>query len=430
MSTFTLEAFQNPYLAEGVGSVDAVVTVTAAAGEAGRVKPEDCAEVIIVDTSGSMQGDRKIQSARVAAAAAIGCIKDGVRFALVAGAGQPLVVYPRQPGIRGGGALAVSTPATRAEAQGVAGRLEAVGGTAIGTWLDCATGLFQGVPGVRHAILLTDGSNEGESAQDFQAAITRATGVFQCDCRGVGTDWMVAELRKVSDALLGTVRLVVDPAGLEADFTAVIAGAMGKAVADVGLRVWSPQGSVIQFVKQVSPEIVDLTARRAPVAGNPLAGDYPTGAWGAEARDYHISVRVPVGNVGDERLAARVSLMVDGQVAGQALVKGIWTDDTALSTKINRHVAIYTGQAELADAVAAALDARSKGDMDTATVRFGRAVQLAEQTGNDDTAKLLSRLVDVEDAATGRVRLKSQVSKADEMDLDTQSTRTARVTRP
>src|SRR5438445_13267612 len=39
------------------------------------------------------------------------------------------------------------------------------------------------------------------------------------------------------------------------------------------------------------------------------------------------------GRVGDEMLAARVSLVVNGQVAGQALVKAVWTDDTALSTK-------------------------------------------------------------------------------------------------
>ena len=32
----------------------------------------------------------------------------------------------------------------------------------------------------------------------------RAAGIFQRDCRGVGADWDVAELRRVAGALLGT----------------------------------------------------------------------------------------------------------------------------------------------------------------------------------------------------------------------------------
>ncbi len=40
---------------------------------------------------------------------------------------------------------------------------------------------------------------------------------------------------------------------------------------------------------------------------------------------------------------------------------------------------------------------------------------------------MLAKVVDVEDASTGRVRLKEQVRAEDEMTLDTRSTRTARV---
>ena len=61
------------------------------------------------------------------------------------------------------------------------------------------------------------------------------------------------------------------------------------------------------------------------------------------------------------------------------------------------------------------------------TAKLGRAVQLAAQSGNDDTAKLLASVVDVEDPATGTVRLKARVNDADEMALDTRSTKTVRV---
>jgi hypothetical protein len=75
------------------------------------------------------------------------------------------------------------------------------------------------------------------------------------------------------------------------------------------------------------------------------------------------------------------------------------------------------------------LAARRAGDLGTATVRLGRAVQLAAQ--NDDAQKLgeLARIVDIEDATTGTVRLKPVVEKLDEMVLETRSVKTVRVTR-
>jgi len=377
-------------------------------------------EIIVVDTSGSMGGS-KIRAARAATAAAVAAIRDGVRFAVVSGDAMARVVYPRA------GGLAVASTRTRVEAQRATDHLSASGGTAIGSWLSLITGLVAPEPGIKHAILLTDGRDEHESAETLDAAIEAAKGVIQCDCRGVGTDWVVSELRKIATALLGTVDIVADPAGLAADFEAMMAHAMAKSLADVDIRLWTPQGASISFVKQVAPDLLDLTDRRVTV--NPLSGDYPTGSWGDESRDYHIAVSVNAGGVGDEMLAARVSLVVDGQVAGQALVKAIWTDDTALSTKINKQVAHYTGQAELADAIAEGLEARKQGDMETATHKLGRAVQLAEASGNTDTARLLAKVVDVEDAATGKVRLKARVEDVDEMTLDTRSTKTVRVTR-
>jgi hypothetical protein len=126
-------------------------------------------------------------------------------------------------------------------------------------------------------------------------------------------------------------------------------------------------------------------------------------------------------------LAGRFSLLVDQQLASQALVRAIWTDDEQLSTQINREVAHYTGQAELAEAIQEGLEARKSDDEETATFKLGRAVQLAGASGNDATMKLLASVVEVEDLATGTVRLKRSVQDADEMALDTRSTKTVRV---
>jgi hypothetical protein len=309
--------------------------------------------------------------------------------------------------------------------------LRANGGTAIGQWLGMARQIFAGYPAqLRHAILLTDGKNQHETPAQLAAELSQCEGNFSCDCRGVGTDWEVSELRTVSTTLLGTVDIIPDPAGLAADFAAMMENAMGKQVADVSLRVWTPQHATVKFVKQVAPAVEDLTGRRTQ--SGPQAGDYPTGAWGpGESRDYHVGVEVNPAGVGQEMLAARISLVTGtpsgAQVLGQGLVRAIWTDDEALSTKINPRVAHYTGQAELAAAIQEGLEARKQGDEETATAKLGRAVALAHQSGNEDTAKLLSKVVDVVDVESGTVRLKKKVEDADEMALDTRSTKTVRV---
>ena len=67
------------------------------------------------------------------------------------------------------------------------------------------------------------------------------------------------------------------------------------------------------------------------------------------------------------------------------------------------------------------------GDADTAAAQLGRAVALARQGGNQDTASLLAQVVDVIDPATGTGQLKAKVADADEMALDTRSSKTVRV---
>jgi hypothetical protein len=419
---FAVEVYQNEYLAADATEVNAVITVTAAGAPTGPVASSgSAAEVIIVDCSGSMHVPRsKLSSAKQATAAAVDTLRDGVEFAVVAGTDEARLVYPYQHG------MVVASPQTRAEAKDAVKKLAANGGTAIGKWLKLADSLFaSSSASMRHAILLTDGQNMHETPRQLARTLDEVAGNFVCDCRGVGTDWEVKELRTVAERLLGTVDIVAQPEDLEADFRAMAASAMNKAVADVALRLWTPMGATVKFVKQVEPTLVDLTARRTEVP--PRSGDYPTGSWGSETRDYHVCVQVPAAATGEKMLAGRVSLVAGDDVLGQGRILAVWTEDTALSTKINREVAHYTGQAELAAVIQEGLEARKAGDVDTATAKLGRAVQLATETGHSDTAKLLAKVVDVEDARTGTVRLKRKVETVDEMTLDTRSSKTMRV---
>jgi Mg-chelatase subunit ChlD len=424
---FTIDVFQNEYLPAGARDVNAIVTVTSGRQSAALDVPA-AAEIIILDCSGSMSDPAdKMAEAKAATAAAIDALRDGVSFAVIAGNETARPVYPPDA------SLAVATPQARDAARQAVQGLRADGGTAIGEWLLLAHQIFtsgarDGDVPVRHAILLTDGKNQHETPEKLAGAISWCEGTYRCDCRGVGTDWEVAELRRVSTALLGTVDIVADPARLAADFTSLMRAAMSKEISDVALRVWTPQHGRIRLLKQVAPAVDDLSARRS-VAG-PQAGDYPTGAWGTgESRDYHLGVEVSPAGVGQEMLAARVSLVAgapgESQVLGQGLVRALWTNDESLSTRINPHVAHYTGQAELAEVIQDGLQARKEGDEDTATAKLGRAVALAGQAGHEETARLLAKVVEVVDA-TGTVRLRKRVADADEMALDTRSTKTVR----
>lgn len=425
---FTIDVFQNEYLPEDGDEVNAIVTVTATGGPwGGPARGTAAVEVIIIDSSGSMVGPGpKMQEAKRATNAAIDSLRDGVHFAVIQGANVADMVYPSTI------ETVPANPTTRAQAKAAVEQVQAAGGTAIGTWLRLARRLFLPHEGaIKHAILLTDGKNQHESLIELDAALAMCAGIFVCDCRGVGTDWEVGELRRIASALLGTVEFIADPADLVADFRAMTEAVMGKSVADVTLRVWTPQGATVRFLKQVVPTVEDLTAKR--VEAGPQRGDYPTGAWGRESRDYHLCVQVPIHDVGQELLAARVSVVAgagrgaDVHPLATGLVKAIWTSDMALSTQINPHVAHYTGQQELAEAIQEGLRARKEGDIEGATVRLGRAVALANESGNTRIAGLLDRVVDVIDPVTGTVRLKHNVTEADEMALDTRSTRTVRV---
>jgi von Willebrand factor type A C-terminal domain/von Willebrand factor type A domain len=420
MSTFTADTYQNEYLPVGATEVNAVVTVTSSDG-AIAADSADAAEIVIVDVSGSMAVPRaKLRAAKDATAVAIDCIRDDVMFGVIAGSMTATPVYPAS------GTLVAASASTREEAKQAVARLKAADGTAIGTWLALANQLFSTSPDtICHAILLTDGQNEHETPEDLERVLADCEGSFQCDCRGVGTDWEVSELRSIASALLGTVDIIAEPSNMAADFQSMIEQAMGKATNNVSLRLWTPQGANVAYVKQVAPTIEDLTIRATPV--DALTADYPTGAWGQESRDYHLCIHVQPRDIGEEMLAGRFSLLVGEEVVSQALVRAVWTDDEQLSTRINREVAHYTGQAELAEVIQEGLEARKSGDEETATYKLGRAVQLASASGNDGTMKLLSSVVDVEDSATGTVRLKRSVDDADEMALDTRSTKTVRV---
>jgi hypothetical protein len=453
MTTFSAMVHQNVYLPRGSSAVHAILAVSTRQSGNGATPTAGAAEVILLDCSGSMgTPGTKMEAARIATSKAIDRLRDGTWFAVVACTSFARVIYP-EPALVAAEpvpTLVAASPSTRAAAKAAVSRLGAGGGTMISSWLDMARQLFHTRPGgINHALLLTDGRDEGEERSRLFAELERCLGLFQCDCRGFGTDWDRAELQGISDALLGTTDIIPDPAQMDAEFESIIQQAMSKQVGAVFMQVLTPLGAGVKFFKQVSPEVLDLTDKvtwQQPIGRDsqwevvtavdpqrPLVSWYPTGSWaGGEDREYHVCLTVAPQEVGEEHevRAGRITVVVDGQGVSRVPVRVSWTDDEERTTRIDRAVAHFTGQEELAASIEEGLEARRAGDYRTATQRLGRAVQLAAASGNQQATRLLLRVVDVQDAERGTVRLRTEVSKEDEMTLDTRSRRTVRLSDP
>ena len=187
---FTAETHQNEYLAGGT-AVDAVVS------DRHRRRPQTraaspTAVVLVLDISGSMAPVPRSRrpgatAAAIAATATASC-------SALSPAPTGARVVPGDP------PLAVADDATRGPRRPVNG--STAGGTAIGAWLTVANPSGRGrrdPPG----ILLTDGEDQDETDRPRRRR-RPVRRVFQCDCRGVGTDWDRASCVEIASALLGS----------------------------------------------------------------------------------------------------------------------------------------------------------------------------------------------------------------------------------
>jgi hypothetical protein len=414
---FRIETFLNQYLPPGGRRADAVFSLSAEGAAAAA--PVKRLVGLIADKSGSMSGD-KMAALKHALRVAVDQM-DGVEAFVLAFDGKPrLVLEPTRMDAAG-----------RRTAHAAIQRLEAAGGTVMSLALATARSIFQTRPGALcQAIMLTDGQNDMGDAERLEAELQACAGVFQADCRGVGTDWSPAQLRAIAGHLLGTAQLIADPYGLAQDFRDTLAAAMAKSAADVRLRLWMPKNARLAAVKQAFPTEIDLTGKVRPV--DQRAVDIPLGAWGEGTQDYFATFEVTPLGLGEQMLVCRPSIVWRDPVAGDVSAPGgnvtvSWSTDAGLTTRIDPQVAHYTGQADKARAIQEGLEAMERHDDAAATLHLGRALDLAEKSGDAETTRRLREVVEAD--AGGTLRLRRGAAKVAVMDLDVGSTRTVRAKR-
>ncbi|MFE6868999.1 VWA domain-containing protein [Kitasatospora sp. NPDC057692] len=412
----TLEANYDRYRSLGEREVHVYLSVTASTAAARPARPPGdarFAEVILLDQSGSMSDPRtKLQRAKEASCAAIDTLREGTRFAVVAGTHQATMVYPRES------FLAPASTATRAEAKQAVGRIApGAQGTVIGTWLDKARELFEPHRDlICHVLLLTDGRNEHQnrSTRSMETVLADCRSVFTCDARGIGADWEPAELRRIAEELQGTADAVPDLADLAPEFRALIRTAMGRTLSDLALRVRCAPGVSLSALEQAHPALADLLGHRLPVAGT-AAADYPTGPWSSEARQYVATFAV----TGDRAVSAAPETLASIEVVTGAIgtelaapvspveVVGVrWVDHPAQETVLGTDWRRHEREKELYAIRWQGGTLFRRGDHHGAREAWGRAVALATELRNEDALRRLGKVVQVEDAARGVVSLR------------------------
>jgi hypothetical protein len=94
--------------------------------------------------------------------------------------------------------------------------------------------------------------------------------------------------------------------------------------ADVSLRLWTPRGATVTALREISPGTGDL--RDSAIRLDELTLECPAGRWTGGAREYELAVAAPPRDAGDELLAARLGVVVAGEVVARTLIAVVYVD--------------------------------------------------------------------------------------------------------
>ncbi|MFE0101553.1 protein kinase [Streptomyces sp. NPDC059009] len=328
-----LDVYYNDHLVPGATEANAIITV-----EGTALSPDDLAAtapralVFLAGFSTDLpQAD--LDAIRQSLAETVDALDEGVSFGIVAGSEYARMLYPDTM------RLVRADAVTKAEARAaLTGGLAPVRAAAFGRWLRLADRLLAGhADAVRTAILLVDMEATAESPEELAATLASCSGRFSCHARGIGGNWAVRQLTSIASALSGTVNIVptlgspAEAPALAAELAPVIDQTRRSVARDLAMRITRPDGTRLRFLKQVDPQVEDLTDRGHPVA--PGADEFPIDLPDNASRDYHLCLDLPRGGQdGDTITAADVEVVLlppagDGQALVRQAIPYRWVRD-------------------------------------------------------------------------------------------------------
>ncbi|MDP2313182.1 MAG: VWA domain-containing protein [Pseudomonadota bacterium] len=352
-----------PYGGDGLRYV--VVTVTAPAKE-GERRPVDIA--VVVDTSGSMGREGKIEAARAAADELVDALREGDRFALVGFDDRARVLIE---GARFDG--------DTARLHRVIAGLRDDGGTNLWDGLDLGEDQLADTSGgaARKVLVVSDGqANVGETSPDAFAKLahTYASRGVSVSAIGLGRDFNENLLESMADAGGGSYRFVGNPEELTTVIAAELERTTQTLARQARVKVRVAEGVRVR-------EVYGWTAARVGDETEVYVGDISAG----QTRKIVLAVDVPTGSLG-EYAVARAELTwepVDGgatQAVDAAARVTVTTDAAEVSASVDPAATVAATRARAGVLSRASADAWRDGDGARARTMMRSAASVLEET--------------------------------------------------
>ncbi|MFZ5476109.1 MAG: vWA domain-containing protein [Myxococcota bacterium] len=331
--------------------------------DAARV-PGDVA--LVIDVSGSMAADRKIENARAAGRALIDRLEAGDRFALV--------VFDDRARVLASGPY---DPARREALHALVDGLEPGGGTNVWDGLEAGHGLFGDGELQRRVLLVSDGNaNQGvtePAAFRSLAERWRGDGVI-VSAIGLGEGFNEVLLEGLADSGGGNYAFVASPSELAGVVGREMDEAARTVARDLTVDVSVPAGVAAVDVPGWEWHRIDGGVR--VFAGSLAAG---------QERKIVVEVKPDAGSLGTTRVAdvrADYTLIADGSArSGAVSVDATVTDDASLAAASADATAKgMAARAQSAKAQAEAAEMWRKGDSREARVQLRRSQLILKET--------------------------------------------------
>jgi hypothetical protein len=382
---------------------------------------------LILDDSGSMQGAKAAAAAK-AVDAWLDALPLGDLFDIIKFGNDPSYVFPvtgRQPGreipVKPVEVNAKNIAAAKAAARGAL-RGES-GGTYIGKALLLCRQTFQMMTGVITECLtglVTDGeSSRGDDVNgelDNYKKLRVQGQVIKVYPRGVGVDergkpsWDFDALKLISDATQSDDPITLaEPAEMIADFKALAEKAGNMALNDVVVVIKMAPGVELLRFGTRSPAIKNFGKDQIHKVNEQL-------------------VRIPLGSIENEQTVFFAKMGVKKPATNAAgvctvtfeyktgtqpastppnMFKAEWTGNSTLSKRVNKVCQSAEGAEAVERAQRDAIAAAEKGDFSTAEAIYGEQVKIAHENDDKDLLAQYATVVDIIDAAAGKVKMKA-----------------------
>ena len=336
---------------------------------------------LVIDTSGSMEEQGKLDYVKQAALAMINRLRPEDRFALISYSTKAHVLYPSQP-VRPG-----------QEMQWLINSLQATGGTNLGA------GLLEGFQQVRNhtspsvisrVLLLSDGlANIGITSNEDLAQLTlvHAESGISLSSFGVGLEFNEDLMAALAESGRGMYYFIDHPESMNSILSKEFQSVEQLAAADIKVNISLGNGLVVDQVFANSYEIngSNVTVR---------FGDLAAG----ERRRMQIRLRPTLRNPGRLDNAARVSVsyLEPGNTAALSLSDSLsitsTENATAAAARQNKDVLERAAVFEANHAKQEAALAVDKGEQDRAATLLSEARKKIEAAAPAASAKVQSEL--------------------------------------